>query len=221
MRTHITILFDNEARVAGLQTGWGFSCLILRGEHSLLFDTGWDGLQILENARRLGIDLAGVRHVFLSHAHWDHAGGLPQVLSALARPRVYVPASISRRLQAELARRAEVVAIKEPRRLLPGMHTTGELGEDTKEQSLVVELEQGAALLTGCAHPGLDAILAHAARGHEIKVVIGGFHGFDRIEDLAGLELVVPCHCTVHAAAILARWPGVARAGGVGACFGL
>ena len=52
-----------------------------------LFDVGPDGDVWLANAKRLGVDLAAIEVVFLSHWHFDHSGGLPKVLAAIARAR--------------------------------------------------------------------------------------------------------------------------------------
>ena len=41
----------------------------------------------LSNAERLGVDLAAVEVVFLSHWRFDHGGGLPTVLAAIAQAR--------------------------------------------------------------------------------------------------------------------------------------
>ena len=55
---------------------WGFSAIIESDGHKLLFDTGSRENTVLENADSLGIDLSTVSHVFLSHNHLDHTGGL-------------------------------------------------------------------------------------------------------------------------------------------------
>jgi 7,8-dihydropterin-6-yl-methyl-4-(beta-D-ribofuranosyl)aminobenzene 5'-phosphate synthase len=71
--------------------GHGLSVLVTarRGdeEHTLLLDVGpypelWKG-----NAARLGIDLATIEAVFLSHWHFDHSGALPEVVAAIAAAR--------------------------------------------------------------------------------------------------------------------------------------
>ncbi len=49
----LTSVYDNEA-LPGFGRGWGFSCLIERGEEGLLFDTGWDGTLLRSNLRKLG-----------------------------------------------------------------------------------------------------------------------------------------------------------------------
>jgi len=55
---------------------WGFSALVEVDGHRLLFDTGAHADVVLKNAQSLGVDLATVPEVVLSHSHWDHIGGL-------------------------------------------------------------------------------------------------------------------------------------------------
>lgn len=78
----------------------GFSLLLtgLRGgtEHVMLFDVGpYPGLW-LDNAQRLDIDLAKIECVFLSHWHFDHSGGFPEVVAAIteARSKVGLPSPL-------------------------------------------------------------------------------------------------------------------------------
>lgn len=54
---------------------------------SVLFDTGPYGEVWLDNAERLGIDLATIEVVFLSHWHWDHSGAMPAVIEAISQAR--------------------------------------------------------------------------------------------------------------------------------------
>lgn len=63
---------------------WGFAALVEADGVRLLFDTGSRPDTVLENAKSLGIDLAGVREVILSHNHGDHTGGLLTLRRALA-----------------------------------------------------------------------------------------------------------------------------------------
>ncbi len=55
---------------------WGFAALVEVDGYRILFDTGARPNTVLENAKELGVDLAGIRDVILSHNHWDHTGGL-------------------------------------------------------------------------------------------------------------------------------------------------
>lgn len=80
--TRITILVDNEVRPKmGLVAEHGFSAMVERGFQRLLFDTG-QGRALMHNANTLGMDLAGLISVILSHGHYDHTGGLSQVVNA-------------------------------------------------------------------------------------------------------------------------------------------
>ncbi len=69
----------------------GFSALVTgrRGaeERTLLFDTGPFPDVWLGNAAKLGVDLAKIEAVFLSHWHFDHSGALPAVVAAIAQAR--------------------------------------------------------------------------------------------------------------------------------------
>ncbi|HEY7515558.1 MAG TPA: MBL fold metallo-hydrolase [Vicinamibacteria bacterium] len=55
---------------------WGFAALVEVDGQRILFDTGARPETVLQNARELGVDLAGVRDLVLSHNHPDHTGGL-------------------------------------------------------------------------------------------------------------------------------------------------
>jgi len=69
---------------------WGLSLLIrtsVAGERrTVLFDAGPEGDTVRANARKLGLDFAGLDAVALSHGHWDHAGGLESVLGLVGHP---------------------------------------------------------------------------------------------------------------------------------------
>jgi len=192
----IAVVYDNEAR-GGFIPGWGFSCYV-ESKLKILFDTGWDGNILLHN-----LNLAGVEdfdYIFLSHQHWDHIGGLNHVIDRTSY--VVVPSSFSNNLKKEISRKAELIEVERPAKLEERIYTTGALGR-IGEQSLIVELEKGLFVLTGCSHPGLDVILETAERFGRVRVVMGGFHGFDRIDILKRYELVIPCHCTMAKKEIL------------------
>ncbi len=77
-----------------LGTGeWGFSALVEGEGFRLLFDTGGRPDTVLRNAEALGIDLAPIGDVVLSHGHWDHTGGLVALRRAL---RERNPTALSR-----------------------------------------------------------------------------------------------------------------------------
>lgn len=67
----------------------GFAMLIRllsEGKTStILFDAGGSLDGVVENAKRMGVDLAEVEGVVLSHGHYDHCGGLLSAVEAINR----------------------------------------------------------------------------------------------------------------------------------------
>jgi 7,8-dihydropterin-6-yl-methyl-4-(beta-D-ribofuranosyl)aminobenzene 5'-phosphate synthase len=65
----------------------GFAMLVrvLRGRKSvsILFDTGISADGVVENAKRMGLNLSEVEYVVLSHGHYDHFGGLVAALKTI------------------------------------------------------------------------------------------------------------------------------------------
>lgn len=83
----ITILVDNQTS-PNLMSEHGFAVLIETDQKTILLDTGQgDGLSV--NARALDVDLGKADTLVLSHGHYDHTGGIPQVLQQSPRMRIY------------------------------------------------------------------------------------------------------------------------------------
>ncbi len=78
-RFELTVICDNHAKNE-LLSEHGLSFYILADGLTILFDTG-SGETLLPNAMKLGIDLAKCSHLVLSHGHYDHSGGVAQVLA--------------------------------------------------------------------------------------------------------------------------------------------
>lgn len=161
-----------ETEFAGLtrrrQAGWvlggsclccaahGLSCLITvrKGSETrtLLFDSGPEDRTFEQNVSRLGVDLAPVEAIVLSHGHWDHAGAMLRALQLIrdrnggrelpyyAHPDMFRTRAIklgndSMRLmedvpsiQALKAHGAHVINTTEPQLLLDGMaYVSGEI----------------------------------------------------------------------------------------------
>jgi len=84
--TAVTVLVDNEAG-EGLRAEHGLSLLVEAGGRTVLFDTG-QGAALRHNAPRLGACLGSIDALVLSHGHYDHTGGVAEVLSAAPRARL-------------------------------------------------------------------------------------------------------------------------------------
>jgi len=211
----ITVLFDDVSHDAGLQAAHGAAYLIEGTSRTVLFDTGGDGHILLENMAKLGKDPKAVDAVVVSHAHWDHSGGLfAFIRQASSGIDVFVPKGVSKdfRTHAELLG-AHIHVVDEPHAITDVIHSTGEMGEygmakEKKEQGIVIDAVEGPVVITGCAHPGICHMLERVDEMFEDKIhlVLGGFHLRDAtdnalaavIRELQGLGVsrVGPTHCT-------------------------
>ena len=72
-------LVENTTESPNLKYKHGLSLYIETERHRILFDMGLNDL-FLENARKLGVDIASIDIAVISHGHVDHCGGLKSFL---------------------------------------------------------------------------------------------------------------------------------------------
>jgi len=213
--TKISVIYDNEA-AKGFITGWGFSAIVETQGKTILFDTGWDGIALMKNLQAANIDPKKVDFIIISHDHWDHLGGLSSILYQIDTATVFVPTSFSSSLKSEITKFADLCEVtpKKSKEVLPGVLITRELSmvkNGFKEISLMITTKKGIILLCGCSHPGLDTIIDEASNYGKIHCVMGGFHGFDKLEKLTVVDLVIPCHCTKKKKEIIEKYPNKSK----------
>ncbi len=113
----------------------------------LLMDTGASGEVTLHNLEMLGIDLNDIDLIFLSHGHYDHTGGLMDLLRrmkrrvpVIAHPEIFAPKLKARPFlkniglpfsRSQLEEHAVILLSKNPTTLAPGVITTGEVERKT------------------------------------------------------------------------------------------
>ncbi len=85
----ITVLMENTTDQSCMITEHGLSLYIEANGHRILFDTGQSS-SFVENAKQLGVDLAEVDMVILSHGHYDHGGGLMAFLEVNNKAYIYI-----------------------------------------------------------------------------------------------------------------------------------
>jgi 7,8-dihydropterin-6-yl-methyl-4-(beta-D-ribofuranosyl)aminobenzene 5'-phosphate synthase len=206
----ITIIYDNTVYQQGLTSDWGFACLVeVENAPKVLFDTGTNGVILLSNMEKLGIDPVSIETVFISHSHYDHTGGLSAFLDANSALDLYVPNSFRGVRGAR-----NVIYISKPQEIHKNIFSTGELSGI--EQSMIVKTEKGLVVIDGCSHPGVAKILKAAEKLGTVHSLIGGLHGFDDFKLLEKVEFVCPTHCTQHIREIKNLYPEKFIEGGTG-----
>ncbi len=175
---NITVVYDNNTHKEGLETAWGFSCVITGPEKTILFDTGGprpsegrggDSSLLLSNMEKLAIEPKSIDIVVLSHIHGDHTSGLDSFLKKHHDVIVYLPKSFPKKFKDKvISCGSKIVEVEQslnpaPRRgwvkICENVYSTGQLGRLIKEQSLIVRTEAGMIVITGCAHPGIVKIV--------------------------------------------------------------
>ncbi len=205
----VTIIYDNTAFREDLQPDWGFAALVeVENTPKILFDTGTDGEVLLDNMEKLGLDPATIEEVFISHAHFDHTGGIPEFLKANQKAKFYVPPSFRG------PGNRDVISVAGPSKIHENVISTGEL--DGIEQSMGVITDKGIIVIDGCSHPYMGHILDAARQFGEVYGIIGGLHGFSEFELFKGLKLICPTHCTQHKAEIKSLYAQEYIEGGAG-----
>ncbi len=85
----IVTLIENHRYDRRFYDEFGLSLLIKSGGRKILFDTGASG-KFIKNARKLGEDMSQVDFAVLSHAHYDHGGGLLPFFEVNPSAKVYM-----------------------------------------------------------------------------------------------------------------------------------
>jgi 7,8-dihydropterin-6-yl-methyl-4-(beta-D-ribofuranosyl)aminobenzene 5'-phosphate synthase len=81
----ITTLSENTAGPGGFLAEWGLSMLVEADGLKILFDTG-AGEAAVHNADIMDISFKDTDRIVISHGHYDHTGGLRDVLRKIGRP---------------------------------------------------------------------------------------------------------------------------------------
>lgn len=162
---------------------WGFAALVEADGHRLLFDTGARPETALANARELGVDLASVETVILSHHHGDHTGGLLTLRKAVreVNPKALARAYVGRGIflsrpedpqgregneTAEIKAPYEAlggtfVEVSRPTAVFPGVWLTGPVPRvhPEKNWSLQRKVREGDALVDDTVPEDMSLVL--------------------------------------------------------------
>ena len=191
-----------------------------------MFDFGLDAVGVLNNIALLGLEPGKAQAFSLSHGHFDHwmgavnilkqnqsviVGGTPFYVGEEAFARRYSinPGATDMTDLGQLRKEeiealgVEVVEVKTPRQIIPGIYITGNIervtsyekvppsllikrGEKTEpddfrgEQAIFFCVKgKGLVVISGCAHAGIVNTVKHAQKisaTDKVHAVMGGFH---------------------------------------------
>lgn len=88
MDTKITVIVDNIASEE-LIGEWGLCILVEYGDKKILVDVGGSEL-FAENLKKLGFAISDIDYAILSHAHYDHANGMPRFFTDNTKAKFYL-----------------------------------------------------------------------------------------------------------------------------------
>ena len=210
----IKMIYNNSGSHPDFKKEWGLAMWIEKNSHAVLFDTGGNAATLWKNLQTAGMDISKLTTIIISHNHWDHILGIPAILEKTSfKPVLYVPATDAADFR-DKNQRAVIKPVSDAQLITDSIWTTGEMKGSLgnipiHEQSLIVVRDDLAYIFTGCAHPGIIAIVEKAKTQHpgkEIALVAGGFHLLDqtaeqiqaisaRLKDLQ-VKRIAPSHCT-------------------------
>jgi 7,8-dihydropterin-6-yl-methyl-4-(beta-D-ribofuranosyl)aminobenzene 5'-phosphate synthase len=171
----------------------------------------------------LGVDIAKINGVIVSHAHMDHLGGLPFFLLTNKKANVYLSKNALknqafRALCSQMDERTfnRIRFVDNSTEIAQDIFILTEVEErhpirDRVDHEVILVIKNNGKLIifSGCSHGEILNIIGTVTRmfpNMYIKAVIGGFHLTETAKDLVEqigkeiskypIERIYTCHCT-------------------------
>jgi 7,8-dihydropterin-6-yl-methyl-4-(beta-D-ribofuranosyl)aminobenzene 5'-phosphate synthase len=190
---NVTCVVDNAVQRSSPFWGeHGLAFLIETETQCVLFDTGQSGTVLLHNLNLLGVDPATIDGLAISHAHYDHTGGLRALLERVrpgiplhANPDLFrerfsqregEPRSIGlSATRDELAARLTLNLNAVPQEIVPGVWTTGEISDrpDPEGSSARHLVQEGDSFVADSYRDDMALVLE---RGDRLALLCGCCH---------------------------------------------
>ncbi|MCK9304283.1 MAG: MBL fold metallo-hydrolase [Bacteroidales bacterium] len=202
----IVTLVENCVQKRGLLAEHGLSFYIETSgiessRQKILFDTGQSDI-LIHNAKQLGINIADIDTIIISHGHYDHTGGLSSLLKINKKAQVIVKRNALtpkyRRLLYPKGQVPEtssltgrVTEITSPVELATNLFIMPDItvsnpadtsydGDDRFEDELFLAFKGGThiSVISSCSHNGITNIAGTASHFFSLPLdlIIGGFH---------------------------------------------
>lgn len=160
MKTVMKVVIDNKT-CNGLKSEWGLSIVVEYKGKKILVDAGASDL-FIDNMAKMNIDIRDIDYAMLSHAHFDHANGIPAFFKKNDKAKFYIRETtkdncyakrlffykyigIPKRMMDEYADRIEVVSgdykLMDGVYLLP--HKTANLENIGKKEKMYLKTDNG------------------------------------------------------------------------------
>ena len=197
----VTALLDNYAnheKSFYAQHGIAILIEVSYGElcRKILLDVGQSAEPILHNMKLLNIDPSSIDAIFLSHCHYDHTGGLNEMLSAVGKDTVPVIAhpdifrdnyvfdpfirsvgiTAKNRTEAIEAVGGHLVLTKEAFEILPGVLSTGEVPSRTNFEKRGIGTFNLVGGLISCDYLEDDMSVIVNVKDVGLVVIVGCSH---------------------------------------------
>jgi metal-dependent hydrolase (beta-lactamase superfamily II) len=192
-------LMEYHSSDPALRSEVGLSYLVDTDEHRILFDVGHNATgespsPLQQNMQALGVELAGIDTVFISHNHLDHVGGLRwqrMKTFSLGTEQVPFPNPQTRLVAPDTMTYPGLFAVYADKPMplgngvgSTGIGTTGSIPRHLAlgwidEQALVVNVEGlGGIIIVGCGHQTVTRLLQRydAAFSTPLYGIVGGLH---------------------------------------------
>jgi len=213
---NLKILAEGSTKLQRFIKHWGLSILI---DDDILFDTFGQPGYVLKQIKRYHIDPYKISTIVISHDDWDHIAGLKDFLELGKVRSLYICPNCAPSIKSMIkSYGVNAIEAYKPTQIRENIFLSGELkgtlrsGVHIPEQYMAIKASAGVVVITGCAHPGVIAIVRHAKEnfGGSIDLLIGGLHLKDNPYDInrgivrelkdMGVHRVAPLHCTGHSA---------------------
>jgi 7,8-dihydropterin-6-yl-methyl-4-(beta-D-ribofuranosyl)aminobenzene 5'-phosphate synthase len=204
----LTCLVDNAVQPSsGFWGEHGLAYLIETAGQRILFDTGQSGTVLAHNLKLLGVDPATIDALAISHAHYDHTGGLPALLGQL-RPGIplFANADLFRERfsqrdgppkrsgialsREELAAHFDLKLNDMPQEIVTGVRTTGAITDRPEFQgsSKALLMAEGGELVADAYRDDMALVLV---AGDRLALLCGCCHA-GLLNTLAHVERIYP-----------------------------